>query len=170
MTTRHQQTDVHESITKQDRNNINDPQMIYNFLSGITRIITKVNQVTIVQSNYTYLYILMSDLLPNPKDQGCGLGQTFQLHNMICNTTFLKRECFDLVTPHRGRVCVKGHTTCLHGVLCFISINLIWGMTTFQKKHFDPTPGSRVSVRANYLLYMTVCFILFKLICNTTIF
>ena len=26
MTTRHQQTDVHESITKQDRNNINDPQ------------------------------------------------------------------------------------------------------------------------------------------------
>ena len=25
-TTRHQQTDVHESITKQDRNNINDPQ------------------------------------------------------------------------------------------------------------------------------------------------
>ena len=24
-TTRHQQTDVHESITKQDRNNINDP-------------------------------------------------------------------------------------------------------------------------------------------------
>ena len=24
--TRHQQTDVHESITKQDRNNINDPQ------------------------------------------------------------------------------------------------------------------------------------------------
>ena len=26
MTTSHQQTDVHESITKQDRNNINDPQ------------------------------------------------------------------------------------------------------------------------------------------------
>ena len=26
VTTRHQQTDVHESITKQDRNNINDPQ------------------------------------------------------------------------------------------------------------------------------------------------
>ena len=26
MTTRHQQTDVHESLTKQDRNNINDPQ------------------------------------------------------------------------------------------------------------------------------------------------
>ena len=26
MTTRHQQTDAHESITKQDRNNINDPQ------------------------------------------------------------------------------------------------------------------------------------------------
>ena len=26
MTNRHQQTDVHESITKQDRNNINDPQ------------------------------------------------------------------------------------------------------------------------------------------------
>ena len=25
MTTRYQQTDVHESITKQDRNNINDP-------------------------------------------------------------------------------------------------------------------------------------------------
>ena len=24
--TRHQQTDVHESITKQDRNNLNDPQ------------------------------------------------------------------------------------------------------------------------------------------------
>ena len=27
VTTRHQQTGVHESITKQDRNNINDPQM-----------------------------------------------------------------------------------------------------------------------------------------------
>ena len=26
VTTKHQQTDVHESITKQDRNNINDPQ------------------------------------------------------------------------------------------------------------------------------------------------
>ena len=26
LTTRHQQTDVHESITKQDRNNINDPK------------------------------------------------------------------------------------------------------------------------------------------------
>ena len=26
VTTRHQQTDLHESITKQDRNNINDPQ------------------------------------------------------------------------------------------------------------------------------------------------
>ena len=26
VTTRHQQTDVHESTTKQDRNNINDPQ------------------------------------------------------------------------------------------------------------------------------------------------
>ena len=26
VTSRHQQTDVHESITKQDRNNINDPQ------------------------------------------------------------------------------------------------------------------------------------------------
>ena len=26
VTTRHQQTDVHESIAKQDRNNINDPQ------------------------------------------------------------------------------------------------------------------------------------------------
>ena len=26
VTARHQQTDVHESITKQDRNNINDPQ------------------------------------------------------------------------------------------------------------------------------------------------
>ena len=26
VTTRHQQTDVYESITKQDRNNINDPQ------------------------------------------------------------------------------------------------------------------------------------------------
>ena len=25
MTTRHQQTDAHESITKQDKNNINDP-------------------------------------------------------------------------------------------------------------------------------------------------
>ena len=28
----HQQTDVHESITKQDRNNINDPQVIKNIL------------------------------------------------------------------------------------------------------------------------------------------
>ena len=26
LTSRHQQTDVHESITKQERNNINDPQ------------------------------------------------------------------------------------------------------------------------------------------------
>ena len=26
MTTRHQQTDVHKSITKQDKNNMNDPQ------------------------------------------------------------------------------------------------------------------------------------------------
>ena len=26
VTRRHQQTDMHESITKQDRNNINDPQ------------------------------------------------------------------------------------------------------------------------------------------------
>ena len=26
MTTRHQQTDMHEIITKQDRNNINDPK------------------------------------------------------------------------------------------------------------------------------------------------
>ena len=29
VTTRHQQTDVHESITKQDRNNINDPQNMF---------------------------------------------------------------------------------------------------------------------------------------------
>ena len=31
VTTRHQQTDVHESITKQDRNNINDPQKKHSF-------------------------------------------------------------------------------------------------------------------------------------------
>ena len=29
MTIRHQQTDVHESITKQDRNNINDPHIFF---------------------------------------------------------------------------------------------------------------------------------------------
>ena len=44
--TRHQQTDVHKSITKQDRNNINDPQKKHRFgtvskhilLEGITSL------------------------------------------------------------------------------------------------------------------------------------
>ena len=34
MTTRHQQTDVHESITKQDRNNMNDPQKKHHLEPG----------------------------------------------------------------------------------------------------------------------------------------
>ena len=45
VTKRHQQTDVHESITKQDRNNINDPQKKHRlgrvskhiFLEGLNR-------------------------------------------------------------------------------------------------------------------------------------
>ena len=46
VTTRHQQTDVQESITKQDRNNIYDPQKKYHLgtvsknilLEGLTRL------------------------------------------------------------------------------------------------------------------------------------
>ena len=46
MTTTHQQTDVHESITKHDRNNINDPKKKHrlgtvskiNLLEGLNRL------------------------------------------------------------------------------------------------------------------------------------
>ena len=38
MTTRHQQTDVHESITKHDRNKINNPQKKHR-LGAVSKII-----------------------------------------------------------------------------------------------------------------------------------
>ena len=38
MTTRHQQTDLHESITNKDRNNINDAIIIITIVGGYNSI------------------------------------------------------------------------------------------------------------------------------------
>ena len=48
MTPRHQQTDVHESLTKQDRININDPQVKVNRTLGFVKrnVRTKYQSIT----------------------------------------------------------------------------------------------------------------------------
>ena len=73
---------------------------------GITQSITKANQVTKFNRIILTCTISMSDLLSNQKGQECVYNQTFWLQNSICNITFFR--FFDLLTPYRGRGCVKG--------------------------------------------------------------
>ena len=51
---------------------------------------------------------------------------------------------------------------CLHGALCSIFFNLICNMTTFRRKKcfdFDPTQGSRVCVKSEYMYMLACCCI-----------
>ena len=80
-----------------------------------------------------------------------------------------KKKCFYLLIPSRGRGWVKRRTICLHSVLCFIPVNLICNMTIHSERKSDlltPHQGSRVFVRAKYLLACYCMLIPFNLICN----
>ena len=63
---------------------------------------------------------------------------------------------FYLLAPYRSQGCLKGQIMCMHGVICFILINLIMQHAYFQKikqiNLLTPLQGSSVSVRAKYLL------------------
>ena len=45
-----------------------------------------------------------------------------------------KKKSFYFLPQYKGHGCVKGQNICMHGVLCFILINLICNMTTFRKE------------------------------------
>ena len=70
---------------------------------GITQIKTKAYQGTKFNQNINLsAQFQCLTFLPNPKGQGCALGQTFYLHtvlhlfsfNWICNMTFLRPSSF----------------------------------------------------------------------------
>ena len=69
------------------------------------------------------------------------LGLCSSLLFLQCTMTF-RKNCFDLLTPSGGCMCIIGQNIGLHCVLCYIPDNLTCNMTTFRKKWpFDPTPG-----------------------------
>ena len=71
---------------------------------GITQIITKAYQVTKFKQIILICTMSMSELFyPTQKIR----AQTFELYNVICNINFFRKKCFDLLTPYRGRGCVK---------------------------------------------------------------
>ena len=78
----------------------------------------------------------------------------------MCTITFFRKRGFYILSPYRSQGCVEGQNICMHGVICFILINFIINATRLlsEKKQinlFIPTQGSRVSVRAKYLL---ICY------------
>ena len=67
VTTRHVQTDVHESITKQDRNNINDPQKKHHLGTNSKKFFTgglKLNTLT-PSRKCSWKYLLLKWALKN---------------------------------------------------------------------------------------------------------
>ena len=67
-----------------------------------------------------------------------------------------EKKMFYFLSQYRSQGCVKGQNIYMHGVICFILINLIMQHDYFQKSKeinlLIPPQGSRVSVRAKYLL------------------
>ena len=115
--------------------------------------VTKFNQIILICKNS-----MSYGLLPfysTQKDSDVHMVKHF---NRIIKCDI--KKSFDLLSPYRGRGCVKGQNICMHGVLCFILINLIYNMTTFRKESkltFDPTQGfkgkCKSKIFANMLLY-----------------
>ena len=138
---------------------------------GITQIITKA-----YQSNYTYLHNFnVWPFYPTHKAKG--------VHNvkhinciMWYNTTqpSSEKKCVYLLSPYRSQGCVKRQNICMHGVICFILINLIMQHDYFQKKKqiylLSPPQGPRVSLRVKYLLTCFCKLHSLYCICNMTIF
>ena len=68
----------------------------------------------------------------------------------------LLQNFFYHLSPKRSRGCVKGQNICMHGVICFILNNMLMQQDYFQKRkqtnRLTPYQGSRISLRAKYLL------------------
>ena len=96
---------------------------------GITQIITKAYQVTKFNQIILICSIQCLTFLPHPKARG-----VHKLHNVMRTMTFRKTEWFYLLSQYRSQWCVKGQNICMHGVKCFILINLIMQHDYFQKR------------------------------------
>ena len=122
----------------------------------ITQIITKAFKSLSSIKLYLSAQFQCLTFLPNQKGQGCAYCQTFELHNAMCTILSSEKKRFYLLSPYWSQECVKGQNICLHGVIYFVLINLIMQHDYFQKgkqiNYVTPSQGSRVSVRAKYLL------------------
>ena len=110
------------------------PQNIIPIL-GITQFTTKAYQVTKFNQIILIFKIKSLTSLPNPKGQGGAFCQTFKMHNVMCTIPFFRKKGFYLLSPYRNQGCVIGQNICMHGVKCFIIINLISNMPTFKKEN-----------------------------------
>ena len=126
---------------------------------GITLIITKalIKSLSSIKLYLSAQFNVCMTFLPNPKGQGVHNIKHFNY--IMCALTFFRKKnvlSFKM-SPYRSQGC-KGQNICMHGVICFTLINLIMQHDYFQKikecNLLTPPLGSRVSVRANYLLLL----------------
>ena len=114
---------VYQSPRHDERMFITKYKIRFSNTFGITQVITKAYQVAEVNQNILICTISMSDILPTQKVRGVHKVKHFNftifytsfLLIFICNMTiFRKKKFFDLLTPPRGRGCIKGQNSCLH--------------------------------------------------------
>ena len=76
----------------------------------------------------------------------------------------------DIFTHPRGRGCVKMLNVMLHGVLCFVPLNLICNLITIRKKDniftTHPTGRGRVKVLNILCFHGVLCFVPVNSICS----
>ena len=75
--------------------------------------------------------------------------------------TFFRKKCFYILFPYRRQWCVKGQNICMHGVICFIVIDLIMQHDYFQKR--KQLNLWSVSVRVKHLLIFYCTLLLFDM-------
>ena len=68
-------------------------------------------------------------------------------------TITFRKKCFYILSPYRSQWCVKGQNICMHGIICFILIDLIMPHDYFQKR--KQINLLSVSVRVKHLL---ICY------------
>ena len=100
---------------------------------------SKLNQNIIICTNFKkYL-----TFLPNPRSQGSAFSQFLIscCSSPLSHLLDMQHNHFLLLTPPQGSMVCKRQNNSLHGLLCFIPLNVICNMTTFRKDKNDPTAG-----------------------------
>ena len=112
----------------------NSHSSTFKAILGITQVITKGLSSHLVQSKYTYLHNSMSDFFTQPKRPGVCIILNILIALCDVHHDHLQEKGFYLLYPYRSQGCVEGQNICMHGVICFIQINLIMQHDYFQKR------------------------------------